>query len=41
MYMEPDGNTLHCRKCNKYFKNNNGSVGDETTSPYTDPTALY
>lgn len=41
MFMEPDGNTLHCRKCNKFFKNNNGAVGDETTDPYPDPTALY
>lgn len=41
MYMEPDGTTLFCRNCNKYFKNNNGSVGEETTAPYTDPTALY
>ena len=41
MFMEPDGTTLYCKKCNKYFKNNNGSVGEETTSPYTEPNALY
>lgn len=41
MFMEPDGTTLYCKNCNKYFKNNNGSVGDETVSPYTDPNALY
>ena len=41
MYLEPDGTTLYCRNCNKNFKNNNGSVGEETTSPYTDSTALY
>jgi len=30
----PDGSTLHCSKCNKYYLNNNGKVGDETSSPY-------
>ena len=41
MYMEPDGNTLYCKKCEKFFKNNNGAVGEETTDPYTDKNALY
>lgn len=36
MYMEPSGNTLYCKKCEKFFKNNNGIVGKETTDPYTD-----
>ena len=41
MYMEPDAITLYCRKCNKYFKNNNGTVGEEASYPYTDPKAEY
>ncbi len=41
MYMEPDATTLYCRKCNKYFKNNNGTVGEEASYPYTDPNAEY
>ena len=41
MYMEPDGNTLYCKKCEKFFKNNNGTVGEETTDPYPDKNALY
>lgn len=35
------GKTLYCKKCNKYFENNNGSVGEETSSPYTDLNADY
>lgn len=41
MFLMPDGTTLHCNKCNKYYINNNGSVGDETTSPYTRDDVLY
>ena len=41
MILAPDGTTLYCKKCNKYFKNNNGSVGEETVSPYSDDSALY
>ena len=41
MYMQPDASTLYCKKCNKYFKNNNGTVGEETSYPYTDPNADY
>ena len=41
IYLEPDGKTLYCSKCEKYFKSNDGSVGEETTSPYTDKKALY
>lgn len=41
MFMEPDGNTLWCNKCNKYFANNNGSVGSETSSPYNKDDVLY
>ncbi|MBO6244409.1 MAG: hypothetical protein J6O41_07635 [Clostridia bacterium] len=41
MYMQPDSTTLCCRKCNKYFKNNNGVVGEEASYPYTDPNTDY
>lgn len=41
MYMQPDATTLYCKKCNKNFKNNNGTVGEETSYPYTDPNADY
>ena len=34
-FMMPDGKTLHCFNCNKYFVNNNGVAGEETGSPYT------
>ena len=41
MYMQPNGNTLYCEKCKKYFKNNNESVGEETTNPYINKNAIY
>ena len=41
MYLEPDDTILYCKKCDKYFKNNNGTVGEETVSPYLDENALY
>lgn len=34
MFLHPDGSHLYCNKCEKYYLNNNGDVGDETTSPY-------
>lgn len=34
MFLHPDGSYLYCNKCEKYYLNNNGDVGDETTSPY-------
>lgn len=37
----PDGTIFSCNKCGKYYKNDNGKVGNETTSPYTDNTVLY
>jgi len=36
MFLMPDGSHLYCNKCEKYYLNNNGDVGDETTSPYDD-----
>lgn len=41
MYLQPDRTTLFCKNCNKDFKNNNGSVSDETTSPYNDSNVMY
>ena len=41
MFLEPDGIVLYCRKCDKHFKNNNNTVGEETVSPYTNKNALY
>jgi hypothetical protein len=41
MHTQPDGTTLYCKKCNKDFKNNSGSVGDETTSSYNNPNVMY
>ncbi len=41
MFMMSTGNTLYCSQCNKYYRNNNGSVGEETSSPYTEKDALY
>ncbi len=41
MYMEPDGNILYCKKCEKFFKNDNQSVGEETTNPYTNSNFIY
>lgn len=40
-FMMPDGKTLNCDKCNKYYINNNGEVGNETSSPYIDNNVLY
>lgn len=41
MFLIPDGQFLSCNKCDKYFKNNDGRVGEETSSPYTINDALY
>ena len=35
MRLIPGGTTLYCEKCNKYYINNKGEVGKETSSPYT------
>ena len=40
-YMMPDGTTLCCNSCNKYFTNENGKVGQETSYPYIDNNADY
>ena len=40
-YMMPDGATLCCNICNKYFINDSGKVGQETSYPYTDKNADY
>ena len=33
--------TLYCKKCHKYFENDNGKVGNETDYPYTESEADY
>ena len=40
-FLMPAGKVLNCNKCNKYFKNNNGKVGEETSSPYTNKDVFY
>ncbi len=40
-FLMPDGTRLYCNKCNKYYLNDNGNVGEETTSPYTRDDVLY
>lgn len=40
-FMMPDGKTLYCNNCNKYFVNNDGVAGEETGSPYTRKDVLY
>ena len=39
--MMPTGNPLYCRKCEKYYINNNNTVGAETSSPYKDTSRDY
>jgi len=40
-YMMPSGITLYCNKCDKYFQNIKGMVGEECGSPYTNNNVLY
>ncbi len=40
-FLMPSGKTLHCNKCERYYKNDNGNVGEETTSPYAKKDVLY
>lgn len=41
MYLEPDGSRLFCKRCNKYYINDNGKAGAETSSPYIRDDVLY
>ena len=41
MFMMPDGTNLCCVRCDKYFINKNGIVGDEITDPYPNHNAIY
>lgn len=41
MFLMPDGRTLYCHKCDKHFRNNNGTVGEECGSPYKRTDVLY
>lgn len=40
-FLMPDGQTLYCNNCEKYYKKDNGTVGTETSSPYTRKDVLY
>lgn len=40
-FLMPDAQTLYCNKCEKYYKNENGNVGEQTTSPYTKNNVYY
>lgn len=40
-FLMPLGKTLHCDKCDKYYINDNNSVGSETSSPYKNKNVLY
>lgn len=40
MYLEP-GNTLYCRTCDKHFKNDNNTVGEEIENPASNENVLY
>ena len=41
MLLMPSGTKLYCKKCNKYYINDNGSVGKEIVTPYNKDDALY
>lgn len=41
MFMMPSGTTLYCNKCDKHFRNKNGTVGEECDSPYKRNDVLY
>lgn len=40
-FLIPDGKTLYCDRCEKYYINDNNNVGSETSSPYKNKNALY
>ena len=40
-FLMPDGCTLYCDKCQKYFKNENGVAGKECGTPYKRKDVLY
>lgn len=40
-FLMPDGSTLYCHKCDKHFRNKNGTVGEECGSPYTRKDVYY
>lgn len=40
-FLMPSGTTLYCDKCEKYYVNDNGKVGEETSNPYTRNDVLY
>lgn len=40
-YLMPSGRILNCNKCNKYYRNDNGKVGEETDRPKYAENILY
>lgn len=40
-FLMPDGKKLYCNKCKKYYVNDNGKVGEKTSTPYTRNNVLY
>ena len=40
-YLMPSGSYLHCDKCNKYYKYDNGNVGTQTETPYNRNDVMY
>lgn len=40
-HLMPDRKYLFCDKCNKYYTYDNGTVGNETNSPYNKKDVLY
>lgn len=37
----PSGKYLYCDKCDKYYKNHNGIVGEETSNPENRDNVRY
>ena len=40
-FLMPSGKYLYCNNCGKYYIKQNGTVGKETSSPYTRDDVLY
>jgi len=40
-FLMPSGKYLYCDKCDKYYKNNNGVVGEETSKPENKDNVRY
>lgn len=40
-YLMPSGRILNCNECNKYYRNDNGKVGEEIEGPKNSGNILY